>query len=340
MVSIIIVNYNGKHFLDACLISILEINYPRNKYEVILVDNASTDKSVEYVYNKFPWVKILQLTKNYGYTGGNNKGVGLARAELIVFLNNDTIVDKNWLYELVKTINSDSRIGICGSKIISMRDHNIIQYNGYLLHFLGGVIPAAFITYKTKFGQQLNIVGSIQGSSFLIKKSVFKDLGGFDDDYFLYSDENDICHRAWISGYYVAYAPDSIVYHYNGGSTDTINRHISSFLNKRLSSSYRVYYGNRNSVINLIKNLELRNMLSGIFFSYIYLLVQFYILLKEKDIKNIKLLLRSYLWPIKNLRSIWRKRKIIQSNRKVSDKELIKKKILVPITKILRHAIS
>lgn len=339
-VSIIIVNYNGRNFLDACLTSIIDINYPRNKYEVIFVDNASTDKSVEYVHTKFPWVKILQLTKNYGYTGGNNRGAKIASGDLLVFLNNDTLVDKNWLYELVKTIYIDSKIGVCGSKIISMRDQNIVQYNGFLLHFLGGVIPADFYRYENEFGQKFNIVGSVQGSSFIIKKSVFKDLHGFEDDYFLYGDETDICHRAWISGYYVAYAPNSIIYHYGGGTVGTLNNRQAGFLNKRLISSSRIYYGNKNAITNIIKNLELRNMLSGIFFTNIYLFMQFFILLKDKDFKNIKLLLHSYLWPIKNMKCVWRKRVIVQANRKVSDKELIKKRILLSITDLFRRIIS
>ncbi len=339
-VSIIIVNYNGRNFLDACLSSIIEINYPIDRYEVIFVDNASTDESIGIVGRRFPRVKILQLSKNLGYAGGNNRGVEIASGDLIVFLNNDTLVDKNWLYELVETICIDSKIGVCGSKIISMKDQNIVQYNGFLLHFLGGVIPGDFHKYENEFGQKLNIVGSVQGSSFLIKKSVFKELHGFEDDYFLYGDENDICHRAWISGYYVAYAPKSFVYHYGGGTTGTLNNHQSGFLNKRLTSSIRIYYGNRNANTNIIKNLELRNMLPGIFFSYIYLFIQLFILLKKKDVTNIKLLLRSYLWSIKNLKNIWRKRVIIQSNRKVSDKELIKKKVLLSMTELFRRIIS
>jgi len=335
-VSIIIPNYNGRSFLDACLSSISQINYPRDRYDVILVDNGSNDGSVEYVRNRFPWVIILVLNRNYGFTGGNNRGAKIARGDLIVFLNNDTVVDKNWLYELVKVTLSDKLIGICGSKIMSMKDRNVTQYNGRHLHVLGGVIPSAFYTYKNELGKEFHAVGSVQGSSFLVRKDVFKSLGGFDRDYFLYSDEVDICYRAWISGYYVAYAPNSIVYHYGGGTARTLNSNRSGILYERLKSSLHIYYGTRNSIINVLKNLELRNMLLGIVFSFFLLLFQLLVLLKDGDIKDARLLISASMWPIKNLKNVWKKRLNIQARRKLSDQKLLEWKLLISITDTLR----
>jgi GT2 family glycosyltransferase len=337
-VSIVVLNYNGKAFLDACLSSVFQISYPRSSYEVILVDNASTDGSVEYVRDNYPSIRILALNKNYGYAEGNNKGAEFAHGDLIVFLNNDTIVDKNWLFELVKVTFSDLRIGMCGSKVVSIKGNNVVQYNGQHLHVLGGVIPGDFYTYKNELGKEFHAVGSINGSSFLVRKDVFKSLGGFDKDYFLYSDEVDICYRTWINGYYVAYASNSMVYHYGGGTAGTLNRHKFSILLNRLKSPLRIYYGNRNSIINIVKNLELRNMLIGIAFSFPVFFFQLFILLKDKDAQNAKLLIRSYTWPIVNLKVNWRKRSIVQANRKVADEELIRKGILLPITKLLRIA--
>jgi len=335
-VSVVVLNYNGRAFLDACLSSVFQISYPRSSYEVILVDNASTDGSVEYVHNNFPLIRILALNKNYGFTEGNNKGAELARGDLIVFLNNDTVVDKNWLNELAKVALSDSKIGICGSKIMSMKDRNVTQYNGRHLHVLGGVIPSAFYTYKNELGKEFHAVGSVQGSSFLVRKDVFKSLGGFDGDYFLYSDEVDICHRAWISGYYVAYAPDSIVYHYGGGTARRLNSNRSGILYERLKSSLHIYYGTRNSITNVLKNLELRNMLVGIVFSFFLLLFQLLVLLMDGDIKDARLLISASIWPIKNLKNVWKKRLNIQARRKLSDQKLLEWKLLISITDTLR----
>jgi GT2 family glycosyltransferase len=118
LVSVIIVNWNGMQYLERCLSSLRNSNYAHQKMEIIVVDNNSSDGSVDFVKKLFPDVSLLELDKNYGFTGGNNRGVKVARGELLVFLNNDTLVDENWLVELVKAANSDKQIGICGSKIM------------------------------------------------------------------------------------------------------------------------------------------------------------------------------------------------------------------------------
>lgn len=114
--SIIIINYNGKHHLQDCLLSVFNINYPKKKYEVILVDNDSQDDSVAFIKKEYPQVKLIESKQNLGFAGGNNLGFSKARGEYIVLLNNDTIVDKNWLKELAKTADSKN-VGIVSSKL-------------------------------------------------------------------------------------------------------------------------------------------------------------------------------------------------------------------------------
>jgi len=116
--SIIIVNYNGKHFLKECLSSVFEIDFPKNQYEVILVDNDSRDNSVEYVSVNFPAVKIIQSNVNLGFAGGCNLGVKNALGKFVVLLNTDTKVEKAWLKELVKSIKSDKNIAAVNSKLL------------------------------------------------------------------------------------------------------------------------------------------------------------------------------------------------------------------------------
>jgi len=117
LVSIIIVNYNGKHLLDECLTSVFSINYPKDQYEVILIDNDSQDDSVNYTRKNFPKVRIIESIKNLGFTGGNNLGVKHANGEYYVLLNSDTKVDKNWLKELIKTAQ-DKNVGAVSSKLL------------------------------------------------------------------------------------------------------------------------------------------------------------------------------------------------------------------------------
>ncbi|MEX0895720.1 MAG: glycosyltransferase family 2 protein [Patescibacteria group bacterium] len=116
-ISIIIVNYNGKHLLDDCLKSVFKLSYPKNKLEIILVDNASTDGSSQYVTNEHSSVKVLPLETNTGFTGGNNAGIKQATGEYIVLLNNDTVVTKNWLKELVMAAKPE-QVGIVSSKLL------------------------------------------------------------------------------------------------------------------------------------------------------------------------------------------------------------------------------
>lgn len=122
LVSVVIVNYNGLHFLDPCLTSLERLNYPRERYEVILVDNASIDGSIPCVQTRFPWVTIVRNTANLGFAGGNNVGIRAAKGTYLALLNNDTRVDPDWLAALVEVCEADPLVGACTSKILLMED--------------------------------------------------------------------------------------------------------------------------------------------------------------------------------------------------------------------------
>lgn len=121
-VSVIVLNFNGLVFLEPCLSSLEQLNYPAGMFEVILVDNASTDRSVPFVRDRFPWVKIVQNESNLGFAAGNNVGIRESNGDYIALLNNDTRVDKNWLTELVKACEEDPAVGACTSKILLLED--------------------------------------------------------------------------------------------------------------------------------------------------------------------------------------------------------------------------
>jgi len=116
LVSIIIVNYNGRHHLEECLKSLMQVTY--KKFEVILVDNNSTDGSIEFVKNNHPSIKIKKLDKNYGFAEPNNIGAKIAKGELLLFLNNDTVADPNFIQEMISVLNQDSKIAICQSLLL------------------------------------------------------------------------------------------------------------------------------------------------------------------------------------------------------------------------------
>lgn len=118
LISILIVNYNGQHLINECLKSLFSINYPHNKFEVILVDNNSQDDSVSFIKKNFPNVKLIESKENLGFAGGNNLAYSKSKGKYIVLLNNDTIVDKDWLKELVNTAEAKIEVGIVSSKLL------------------------------------------------------------------------------------------------------------------------------------------------------------------------------------------------------------------------------
>ena len=264
-----------------------------------------------------------------GYSGVRKEII----ERLLFFLNNDAVVDKNCLIEAVKTLLKDDKIAICGSKVISLRDPTI-QYGGGFLHYMGGAVYIPLTDRELKM--EFLPVGSICGASFLIRKKVFQEVNGFDNNYFLYSDEVDLCHRVWLAGYYVVFCPKSVAYHYGGGTAGKLATGKHSLLASRLSSPLRAFYGNRNSLINIIKNFELKNVFLGMLFSFFLFLLQLAFILRKLEVKYIKLLIKAYIWPIRNLKLICKKRVFIQAKRKLKDSELVKKNICLSLSSLIR----
>ncbi len=320
----VVLNYNGKPFLDKCFTALSRLSYPASLYEVIMVDNASTDGSVAYVQKFYPSVRILSLNRNLGYTGGNNKGAEVAKGDLIAFLNSDTSVDKDWLSELVSVLIKDERIGVCGSKIV-FAESNEIQYDGGFVNLMGSVV---FHPVQKRAVDGFYLVGSICGAAFLIKKKILKELGYFDEDFFMYSDESDLCLRAWLYGYRVAYVPSSVIYHYSGGSQSEFSNE-KNLLTARLRSDMTIFHGNKNSLSSIIKNFEPKQIVIGTLVSFFYIFFQNLMLLKNSEPKKIKLLISASIWPIRHFRLLWKKRLIIQRKRIVSDKWLLGNGLLI-----------
>src|SRR5438128_1461134 len=133
-VSIIIVNYNGRRYLDDCLPALLKQIYPRERWEVVLVDNASTDGSVDHVRAQYPWVRLIPMRTNLGFAGGNNEGFRHCRGEFIALLNNDTVVTPGWLEALVEELGQDPQLGGCTSKMLFRDEPGTINSAGLNLY--------------------------------------------------------------------------------------------------------------------------------------------------------------------------------------------------------------
>lgn len=339
-VSIIIPNYNGKHLLKECLDSLFQVLYPKDKYEIIVVDNASSDGSVSFICEKYPTVRIVSLRANYGFCVAVNEGAKVANGDYLVLLNNDVRVHPKWLRELVFAAETMGSANIYTSKILMMSNPLIIDY-------AGGKIPLNARGYSEKLGMKDNCHGNYQptaypcATSMLIRKDIFIKLGGFDEDYFACLDDVDFGIRAWIYGYKVYLVPSSIVYHRGSATVKSKGVYFSKF------------HHTKNALMNILKNFETKNVIRGLLIEVIFNLYEIYLALKKTNAEDIKARFNAAIWILQNLKKIWYKRWIIQLNRKHSDKIFererlfaglkdsihaykIREKLLVNITKTLK----
>jgi GT2 family glycosyltransferase len=318
-VTVMVLNYNGQSFLKNCFSSLELTNYPKSKYEVLLVDNGSTDGSKEFVETNFPWVRIVGLDRNYGFGGGNNRGVKFARGQYIAFLNNDTEVTQNWLLELVQTSVGCS-IPICASKTLMMKKRNLVDFGGGKLTIVGRGYSVGFLEADNSRRMNCSFTGYPCASSMLINKDVFMQLDGFDEDYFASLDDTDLGWRAWLLGYKTLYCPDSVVYHNYGGTSGE----------GRLSP-LKAFHGTKAPFITIFKNLELKNLFVGIIFALAFDLGEGILLVKSRNIECLKMKAKAYSWLFRHLSFILSKRQVIQEKRKVSDKWLSEMGFLSPL---------
>jgi GT2 family glycosyltransferase len=208
LASIIIVTYNHERFLDACLHSVMAQDYP---HEVILVDNCSRDKTVPFVREHFPSVKVIESPCNSGYGAGNNLGVSSARGEYIVVLNPDTIVHDGWLSALVSPLKNQNNI---------ITTPKILTYDGLEINTCGNINHFTGLTFTQGLGLNPYQYGSISqrcgisGACFAIKKDDYILLGGFDESFFVYNEDSDFSWRAYLLEYEIRFISDSILNHY------------------------------------------------------------------------------------------------------------------------------
>ncbi|MGM0365703.1 MAG: glycosyltransferase [Actinomycetota bacterium] len=247
-VSVCIANLNGKDYLKNCIASIRELDYPGEKIEVIVVDNGSTDGSVEFLNTEFSGVKVIRNSWNLGFAAANNQAAEAAGGKYIAFLNNDTRVDKNWLTELVRPLMGESEIAASGSKVLSS-DGKQIDFAGAMINFEGK-------GFQIDYGQPVEkdshnnplYLPFANGGAMLVRADVFNRSGGFDQDFFAYYEDVDFGWRLWVLGYKVVFCPRSIVYHTHHGTSASFSEDKLRFLKER------------NSLFSVFKNYDDDNL--------------------------------------------------------------------------------
>lgn len=302
--SVIIVNYNGKEKLLRCLASVHLCMLAH--CEVIVVDNSSSDGSAEAIETHFPDVILIRSNINGGFGAGNNLGVQQAQGKYLVFLNPDTLVEYGWIEALLAPLETDDSAGLVTAKILLADQPDRINTCGNTVH-LTGLSLCRGMGYPRESLNEPEEIDAVSGAAFAIRRELFKALGGFDEDTFLYMEDTDLSWRARLAGWRCLYAPDSIVLHdYSLKMT-----------------SLKVFYQERNRYSLLLKNLKWPTLIMLLPAQLLAEIITWgFVLLSDRA--NFKNKVRAYRWVINNWSVIMRKRKQTQSLRKVPDRTLLR----------------
>jgi len=243
--AIVILNYNGRHYLQKFLPSVLKNS---NNFPVYVADNFSSDDSINYLKKEFPTIRLIEFKKNFGFSEGYNRALGRIHAEYYMLLNSDVEVTPNWLNPLVKLMDENRHIAACQPKLLQYFQKEYFEYAGaaggfidkYGYPFCRGRI---FRTMEKDFGQYDDScpVFWATGACMLVRSEIFTRLGGFDPDYFAHMEEIDLCWRMKLAGFTIYYTGDSVIYHVGGGTLPE-------------SDPFKTYLNFRNSLITLVKN--------------------------------------------------------------------------------------
>lgn len=237
LVSVVVVNFNGRDFLGDTLESLARQSYP--KRETILVDNSSADGSVCWVRAHFPDVQIVVLEQNRGFAGGCNAGIRNARGDLIATLNNDAVADRTWLEELVKVLHDRPDVGMVASRLLRADLPSVVDSTGIS-------IDRAGIAWDRRRGwpdgpeDVQEIFGPCAGAA-LYRRELFDDIGGFDEDFFCYMEDVDLAWRARLAGWRCLYAPRAFAYHRRSATAIE-------------GSTFKRYHLGRNKLWLIVKN--------------------------------------------------------------------------------------
>jgi GT2 family glycosyltransferase len=300
LISIVIVNFNGKHFLHDCISALLCQDY--TPFEIIMVDNASDDGSVDYVQQNFPDVKIFIKATNLGFAGGTNAGIREAKGMYLLTLNNDTVVFPGFIRELAQPMLSDPTVGMCASKMI-LPDGRI-NTTGICISRSGAAWDRGM--HETDHGQYEfggEVFGPCAGAA-LYRRAMLDETGLFDEDFFLFMEDVDLAFRARLAGWKCIYVPAARVIHMHGGSAQT-------------GSDLAVYYGNRNIIWNVFKNYPWKLLLVSLPFVICRNagVIPYYALKGQG-----RVIIRAKYDAVKGLRSMIKKRGGIK--KKVADHEI------------------
>jgi hypothetical protein len=296
-ISIIVLNHNGRHFLEDCLSSVLKQDCA--PFEVILVDNGSVDGSIDFVKERYPSVRLLALKSNQGFAGGNNRGVEIATHDLIVLLNNDTRVEQGWLEALAAAMEPED-VAVASALILTEGiPARYYEKNGSL-NFLGHNIMRIYDKREDIF--------YAGGASLIYKRNL---LGlPFDEDYFAYSEDAWLGLRARFAGYAVRHVHQAVVHHYGSGTT------------RKQMNSFVTFLQERNRLLNTFTFFSLFTIVR------VFPVIMFASLAKTASAVigkkySVAGLLRAYGWFITHPLKVAAKRRALRAEQRVPDRTIV-----------------
>jgi GT2 family glycosyltransferase len=241
--TVVIPNWNGERFLELCLRSLQDQTF--KDFETIVVDNGSSDGSLDFVAENYPEARTIALGENRGFAGAVNAGIEASATEFVALLNNDTEQDPGWLGTLVSAAEGHPESGLFASKLVDFYDREVLDGAGDAIRLSG-------LPYRLGHGErdrgQFDTPGHVFGAcaaAALYREALFREVGLFDEDFVSYCEDGDLSFRAQLAGYRCFYVPDAVVYHMGSASTG----------GKRSETATRL--GTRNSLSLLVKDLPL-----------------------------------------------------------------------------------
>jgi hypothetical protein len=319
-VSVIIVNWNGKTLLQACLEALRRQSF--TDCETVVVDNGSTDSSVDFVQERFPDIDLIALPENQGFSRASNVGIERTRGEYIAMLNNDAEADPNWLGELVAALEADPQVGFCASKMVLHRDRDLADACGdfYTVEGIPGKI--GHLEPADRYNVPREVFGACAGAA-IYRRSMLEDLGGFDEDFFIVHEDSDLSFRAQLMGYKCLYVPTAVVRH-----------HLSATIGE--GSRAAAYYAQRNMEFVFLKNMPLPLLIK---YQPLHLLTDALLLLVYARQGKTRAFLKAKIDALALMPKMLEKRRQIQEARRTPTKDIERLLVKEWLWRKVRHTL-
>jgi len=316
-VTVIIPHYNGVTILEDCLQSLQDnTNIP---LKTIVVDNGSSDKSVEMVRDNFPAVQVLEMAENLGFAGGCNAGIKAADTPYVLILNNDTVHQSGWVEQLLKTLKSSDNIAAVQPKILSYQYKGKFDYSGaaggeidiFGFPFTRGRLFEEIEYDKKQYDQSVNIFWA-SGTAFLAKRELLIEAGLFDNDFFAHMEEIDLDWRLHLMGYEIMVEPQSVIWHRSGYTLGA-------------DTFFKKYLNHRNRLYMFLGNFKL---FTTCYLAPIRIMLDWLSIISsfiKGDYKRSGAVIKAHFWLLIHPLKLFKKRRHVNNIRQIGDFKIIEK---------------